>query len=122
VRAVGAYGLAACGNPVGGQNGGGQAIAAGPAWAPRREAPGSRGPLCGMQARPALTRTGRPRRVERPGDGPARPPHPRRRGLRVLTELLGHPPRATPLTEPPGGRRDSLPDLLGARVLRWLQR
>jgi hypothetical protein len=35
----------------------------------------------------------------------------------VLTELLGHLSRAAPLTEPPGGRRDSLPDLLGARLL-----
>jgi len=75
-----------------------------------------------MQARPALTRTGRRRRGERPGDGLARPSHPRGRGLWVLTELLGHPPRATPLTEPPGSRRDSPLDLLGARVLRWLQR
>jgi len=88
----------------------------------RHEAPGSRSPFRGMRARPTLTGPGRSRRGERPGDGLARPSHPRGRSLRVLTELLGHPPRATPLTEPPGGRRHSLPDLLGARFLRRLQR
>src|SRR5689334_7662014 len=88
-----------------------------PELTPRHEALGLRGPLRGMRARASLTRPGRSRRGERPGDGPARPSHPRRRGLRVVTELLGHPPRATLLTEPPGGRRDRLPDLLAARVL-----
>ena len=76
-------------------------------------------------ARPTLTSPVRSRRGECPGDGLARPSHPRRRSLRVLTELLGHPSRATPLTEPPGGRGDSLLDLLDlldARSLRWLQR
>jgi hypothetical protein len=60
--------------------------------------------------------------AEYPGDGSPRPPHPGRRKVGVLSELLGDPLGAAPVTQLTERRSDGLPDLPGAGFFRSLQR
>ena len=69
------------------------------------------GPAEGLRS---LIETG-PGAAERLGFRHAGPAHPRDRGVRVITELLGYPFGAAPAAERADGRSDGLPDLPGTR-------